>query len=671
MRSLKFHYVRAENILCFGPKGVEIKFTDYGNVVQVRGVNLDAPGTDDNPASNGAGKSSIQELLSIALYGRTVKSPTKCKSGQIINVLADKGEVEVQWDDFRVVRTFRKSKTGTVTSKIDMWKSKDRIWDKDSYITKGTSDQTQAYIEEQLGLSHHAFCNVVIFDDSNTYSFIEVDAATKRQIVENLLDLDQYRQYHQNCKDYLKELKDKVILLTKEYQECQEAVNACARRITTLDQQQKQWKSAREVELKTLMERIKKKQSELESSNIGEQLANWQKAQDRVMFLTEEITDLESKRSKLSELIKTANEKLEAVRTSRQATSEQIQEYVCVLKEANAELEKNLKLIENLESLKEGTTCPVCHGIINRENFGEVLNHGRHVAEECRVRIESVNRSISEEKDKLDKKMEAIFKMQEKISEAEAKIAILEGKIRKNRTEIAELVKIPKPEGNVAEQVLEAEIAELKKQLKAKKEEISGDSPYKEIYEQAVAEKVEKEAERDIKAKELQDTEAEMPYLEFWKEAFGDDGIRRYVIESIIPALNARIAYWLEILIDGMIELTFDNKLDQTITRKGNPAHYYAMSNGERRRINLAVTQAFAYVMMLNSGTCPSLVFLDEITGGGIDKAGIPGVYNMIFELAKERQVFVTTHNEYLTNLLQGCETITLKKRDDITVLVS
>jgi len=124
-------------------------------------------------------------------------------------------------------------------------------------------------------------------------------------------------------------------------------------------------------------------------------------------------------------------------------------------------------------------------------------------------------------------------------------------------------------------------------------------------------------------------------------------------------------------LIDSKIELKFNNELEETITRSGNQAFYYSMSNGERRRINLAVSQAFAYVMMLNSGCCPSLVFLDEITGGGIDKAGVVGIYNMIFELAKERQVFVTTHNENLMSMLHGCETLTLKKHNDVTVLSS
>jgi predicted ATPase len=42
----------------------------------------------------------------------------------------------------------------------------------------------------------------------------------------------------------------------------------------------------------------------------------------------------------------------------------------------------------------------------------------------------------------------------------------------------------------------------------------------------------------------------------------------------------------------------------------------------------------------------------------------------MIFELAKERQVFVTTHNEILMNMLGGCEELALKKQNDITIIM-
>jgi ABC-type multidrug transport system ATPase subunit len=70
--------------------------------------------------------------------------------------------------------------------------------------------------------------------------------------------------------------------------------------------------------------------------------------------------------------------------------------------------------------------------------------------------------------------------------------------------------------------------------------------------------------------------------------------------------------------------------------------------------------------MALSSGTCPSLVFLDEVTTN-IDQIGVVGVYNMIMELAKDRQVFVTTHDQNLLEMLDGCELITLEKKDGFT----
>lgn len=672
MRNLKIHLVRAQNILCFGPDGIEVHFTDYGNVVQVRGINLDYPYCEDDPhaSSNAAGKSSLQELLSIGFFGRTVKWPTKNRGGEIINCLSDKGEIEVQWDDYRLLRSFSRSKTGTISSKLKLWKSPNRIWDKTSLVDRPTG-ALEAEISRAVALSHHAFCNVVIFDDSSTYSFLEADTPKKREIVENLLDLDQYREYHENAKNVLKDLKKKVASLATEYDRLQGDVTVAERRVMTVQQQETNWRAAKNVEVKNLEARIATKQQELQATDTGAQLDNWQKAQERVTQLTSEITDLEAKRDRVQEAIKVARDKVQTAREDRNTIAETAQQHQLALKEANATLQQALKLASTLEGMNDGATCPYCYGVINRENYGPALVNARHTADECRQKIVTESASLESQKERYENKKISIGVMEEKIREAEGKVAVLEAKVRKNRQEVSQLAALPKPEGTVAEQVLEAEIVELRKQVEARRTEMEGVSPYKEIIEQAEAEKAQKETDRDKKAGELKAAEEEVPYYQFWVEAFGDNGIRKFVIDGIIPALNERIAYWMQILIEGKIELTFNNTLEPTITRNGNPARYYMMSNGERRRLNLAVTQAFAYVMMLNSGSCPSLVFLDEITGGGIDRAGISGIYNMVFELAKERQVFVTTHNENLMSLLQGCETVTLKKENDITVLVS
>lgn len=670
MRSLKFNLIRAKNILCFGPDGIEIHFSNYGNIVQVCGVNLDAPGTEESPASNGAGKSSIQELLSIGLFGRTVKNPTKNKSAKIINILAQKGEIEIQWDDFRVIRSYKKSKSGTVTSSLDLWQSKDHSWNDDTKISFGTSEETQKFIEEKIGLSHHAFCNVIIFDDSNTYSFLEADAATKRNIVENLLDLEQYREYQNNCKEIQKETKKKISDIGLEYSHLKDSFDSCLKRLDSINQQDTSWKNNKQKEIKSLIELLKNKQNELKNLDQKPEADEWQKAQEKICELEEEITDLESKKQTVEQAIKNVEKKLEKIKEDRDKTKEQIQNHSMTIKSINLDLEKANKLINDLENLKEGTKCPTCMGVINKDNFNHVIDHGKSTIEQCQEKISKKEMLVNQNRQIFSEKSSQINQSEEKIGQAKDRVVSIENKIKSHKLELAKLKKISKPEEAVTGKVLEIEVESLKKQIKQKKEELEADSPYKEILEECHKEKKEKQNQYEEKEKKLKELEELIPYYEFWNEAFGDNGIRKTIIDNIVPALNDRVAYWMEILIDGLIEVTFDNKLEETITRNGNQAFYHNMSKGEIRRVNLAVSQSFAYIMMLNSGHCPSLIFLDEITGGGIDKAGVPYVYNMIIELAKERQVFVTTHNEVLTNLLSGCECLTLKKQNDVTKIV-
>ena len=84
MRNLKFKYAAAYNFLPFGPEGIQLNFDNYKNIVLVRGENRDAknldpmlPSDELKISSNGTGKSSIQEIISYGLFGKTVKRPEK------------------------------------------------------------------------------------------------------------------------------------------------------------------------------------------------------------------------------------------------------------------------------------------------------------------------------------------------------------------------------------------------------------------------------------------------------------------------------------------------------------------------------------------------------------------------------------------------------------------
>jgi DNA repair exonuclease SbcCD ATPase subunit len=328
MNNLKFKYLRAKNVVCFGEDGIEITFSEFGNIVCVKGINKDLPASEGVPANNAAGKSSLQELLSIGLYNKTVKYPKKNGIYEILNTVVDgDGEIEICLDDIRILRKYNRT---SKTQKLRIWQSKTHIWDDESEITKGKSTtETQKWIEGYIGLDHHAFCTVCIFDDRSTYSFLEAETKDmKRKIVQSLLGLDQYQEYAKSAKEILKNKKKIVTDLSKEYESLKINDDACDGRILKLKEQEEQWLVSKKIELKKLMERLSTKQVALTSTDVGEEVAAYQRAQDRTEELALEIADLNEKREKIVPVLKEAKERIESAEDSKVSLRGTVQEHL-------------------------------------------------------------------------------------------------------------------------------------------------------------------------------------------------------------------------------------------------------------------------------------------------------------------------------------------------------
>ena len=662
MKNLKFRYIAARNFLPFGPDGIEIYFDDYGQITLIQGCNLDI-GSQEFLASNGVGKSSIFEIISYALYGQTVKRPKKLDHDHVVNRISKSDMmVEVQFDDYRVVRTRK-----TNTNKVELWKSSNHLWDNSTKVTKGKGVQEQ--INEAIGLSHLAFCNVVVFDDSNTYSFLELDTEGKRKVIENLLGLDCFREYQDSAKKASKEQKLKIKDFERDYTHLKNSLQESINRIEQIQIQEENWRNTQKNKLAGLKARLHEVTRSLSECNNHSALLEYQNAQEQAGILGDNLTISQEKRTKLMAIIQEAEANQDKLGDGFDALLSNKQSIQTNLNQLNSTIQEAKRKLAELKNLNEGARCPTCHGTVNPNNYGSVVQHERNIAEAALSQKLKEEELLTQAEEKISNRKANIAKLRENLAEAKKRLSALDMRIASETKEMNKLLSLPKPILGVKEQTFESEIVSLKKQIEEKQVEITSETPYKEILEQAISDRDAKKIQSKLKGEELKEAEEKLPYYDFWVEAFGDKGIRKQVVDGIIPALNSRVSYWLQFLIDSKIQLTFDNQLSETITRNGVEAYYHAMSNGEKRRINLAVSQAFAYVMMLNSGHCPSIVFMDEITGGGIDNYGIEGIYNMIFELAKERQVFVTTHNQGLLHMLQGCECINLVKEKDITTL--
>lgn len=659
MNTLKFKYIAAENFICI--EHIEIDLTKESNVVLIRGENQDVGGDEEERlANNGVGKSTIPEIIVYTLYGKTIKSKLSHKN-VIHNKVGKKLTTEVRWDDYRVVRTRK-------PDSLRIWKSAEGIWDKTTELSLGGMPATEKYIRDQVGLSYETFTSVVVFTDDNRNSFLESDTPGKRNIVENLLGLSIYKEYAEVAKDFKNKLKAKILDATREFQTSITTAEIATKHLDQVREQDKHWKTGKEAEIKSLANRIEQKQNELRNTSFGVELEKYEKAQEKIKSLTSQLTDLEEKYTKNNDALVEGNKKFDVIRNKHFQLNTEIQTTNAQIKQANDNISKSNAYVASLKSKKD-SKCNACFGVVKEENFSHLISQEEE-------NVENFKKQITELTENLNKLSEPFKDLDEKYKKLSSVLPTLQSNVNKlstainnARNEIRELTKINKPEIGTVEQVIAKQIEEYERQIIEKKAELAGPSPLVKIIQMAEEDLASKTKDVETKKSLLKQKEDELPYYEFWVKAFGDTGIRKFVVDGIIPALNSRIAYWMQFLIDNKISLKFDNQLEETIERNpadGDPFVYFAMSGGERRRLNLSVSQAFAYIMMISSGTSPSVVFLDEVTSN-IDQNGVQGVYNMIMELSKTKQVFVTTHDLTLLEMLNGCDTIYLVKKNGFT----
>lgn len=665
MKKLDFKYISACNFLCFGPEGVEIDFTNLDNIVLIRGDNLDVHEEEEKVASNGIGKSSIPEILVYTLYGKTIKHPKKLTHKDVINNQTKKGlRTEVIWNKYRVVRKRK-------PNELRIWESKEGVWDDSTEITLGGMPATQKLIEDKIGLSYEAFINLVIFTDNNSGSFLELDGPTKREVVESLLGLGQYRQYLDEAKKSRNEAKEKVKTISANYQSVVASLKSCEERIAQLQQEQDNWKKQKTVELKTLEDRLHAKKQNLKKSDTGAALAKYNQAQEQIKKYNLRINEVEIRQQKVESIMKEVNEQYGVVTEEKHQLSLKVRENETLVRDITNEINKNEKTIKDLTSAK-GTLCPTCYGVIKEENYRKTTDQCENAITGQKIRLRKAKSALEASQHEYKIKEVSLRKLDQAVGMAKAKMQETTKDLNEFRAAITELSKINKPVAGAEERILGDQIEDLKGQIEVKQREVDGPSPFVEIIKSAHIEKSDRQKEVTSKKEELEAAEADLPYYEFWVKAFGDNGIRKFVIDGIIPSFNARIAHWMQILIEGKIKLTFDNQLEETIERNppdGDPFIYWAKSGGERRRLNLAVMLGWSYVTMLSSGVFPSVLWLDEVTSN-IDRLGVMAVYEMILELAKEKQVFVTTHDQDLLDLLSGSNSLMLQKKNGFTKLL-
>tara|TARA_R110000782_G_scaffold184388_2_gene274716 strand:+ start:84634 stop:86226 length:1593 start_codon:yes stop_codon:yes gene_type:complete len=168
---MRIKRVKARNIYSF--KNLDLDLTKYNGIVRILGNNL------DSGASNGAGKSAILEVITLGIFGKTIRKSnedsivnTQFGSGLSVTLLLDKEGV----GDIEITRTKRPTSLNFIVNGVNQ--------------NKENAPETQKYIEEVLETDYKSFMASVVFGQHSSFSFLDSNPEDKRKIIRNCFNLD-------------------------------------------------------------------------------------------------------------------------------------------------------------------------------------------------------------------------------------------------------------------------------------------------------------------------------------------------------------------------------------------------------------------------------------------------------------------------------------------------
>ena len=158
--------------------------------------------------SNGAGKSTILDALCFSLYGKSFR---KINKPQLINSTNDKGcLVEIEFDvgdtEWKVVRGIKPAIFKITKNGKELDQSASAV------------DQQKWLEQNVLKMNYKSFTQIVILGSSTFVPFMQLPTSSRREVVEELLDIKIFSSMNVLIKEKIRVLKDenKTLNLKKE-----------------------------------------------------------------------------------------------------------------------------------------------------------------------------------------------------------------------------------------------------------------------------------------------------------------------------------------------------------------------------------------------------------------------------------------------------------------------
>lgn len=229
---IKFNWIRYKNFLSTGNQFTKIEL-NKSNTTLILG-------------SNGSGKSTLLDALTFVLFNKPYR---KINKPQLVNSQNEKDcLVEIE---FEIGNTTWFVRRGIKPTIFEIHRNGNLL------SQQADSKDDQRYLEETiLKLNYKSFTQLVILGSSNFVPFMQLSAAHRREIIEDLLDIKIFSSMNVVVKDKVKTAADELRNLENKKTISEEKVRLQLEFIDKIEKTGKQQISSKKERLKTIKTQI-------------------------------------------------------------------------------------------------------------------------------------------------------------------------------------------------------------------------------------------------------------------------------------------------------------------------------------------------------------------------------------------------------------------------------
>ena len=373
-----FEKIRWKNFLSTGNHWTEVELNKNGNTMII--------------GTNGAGKSTILDALTFSLFGKAFR---KINKPQLPNTVNEKDCcVEVEFSigniSWKVIR-------GIKPNIFKIYRNGEEL-NQDA----AALDQQKWLEQNVLKMNYKSFTQIVILGSSTFVPFMQLSAANRREVIEDLLDIKIFSSMNVVIKSKISALKDEIKTLNLKKESLSDKVDMQSRFINELESQGKEniAKKKEKVSEQTKLINLYNKEVYLNQEKVQKLVVE----QEKVTGATQKLRKLSGLKGKI---------------TQKAAT-----------------------LTKEHKFFTENTVCPTCTQSIEEDFRINKINDAQKVAKELQSGLQELDEAINEEQERerqFTTLSKEISSLQNDISQDNVRISGCQRQIRSLESEVQEL----------------------------------------------------------------------------------------------------------------------------------------------------------------------------------------------------------------------------------------